>query len=115
MTTQATLFSRYKRMINLMWADGFRKYTANELNTFVGHYEASSGWKRMTNNRYYTTRTYQTALKQLGCITMIKRGLWQINAPIPEWFGSFHMSAFSSRSALAELERSSTYWQSLHA
>ena len=86
-----TLFSYYKRMINNMWEEGFRKYTANELNTFVGSHEKSTQWKRYGNNPYYSTRSYQTELRRLGCITPIKRGLWQINGPIPEWFGSFHI------------------------
>jgi hypothetical protein len=98
-----------------MYNEGFhiRTYTANELNTFVGVHENSSRWKYMNNNPYYTTRLYQTALKHLGCITKVKRGLWQINGPIPEWFGSFHINALSNKSALAELERSSIYWQQL--
>ena len=86
-----TLFSHYKKMINDIWDEGFRKYTANELNTFVGSHENITGWKRSNNNPYYSTRCYQTQLKHLGCITPIKRGLWQINGPIPEWFGSFHI------------------------
>lgn len=114
-TTDMTLFARYKNMINTMWAEGFRRYTANELNTFVGQYENETRWKRWNNNPYYSTRTYQTILKHLGCITPVKRGVWQINGPIPEWFGSFHMKALSSEDARRELERSSIYWQSLPA
>jgi hypothetical protein len=112
-TTTMTLFARYKNMINTMYNKGFRKYTANELNTFVGVYENSTRWKSMNNNPYYTTRTYQTALKQLGCITMIKRGLWEINGPIPEWFGSFHINALLNAGSRRELEKSSFYWQEL--
>ena len=110
-----TLFSRYKQMINTMWADGQRKYTANDLNFHVAAYENQTWWKRSNNNECYTTRLYQTALKHLGCVTKIKRGLWQINGPIPEWFGSFHINALKSKSALQELERSSIYWKSLPA
>ena len=113
MKTTQTLFSRYKQMINNMWADGQRRYTANELNTFVGQYESSTPWKRSYNNTFYTTRCYQSALKNLGCITPIKRGLWKINGPIPEWFGSFHINALTSKWALQELEKSSFYWKSL--
>lgn len=113
--TDMTLFARYKNMINTMWAEGFRKYTANELNTFVGQYEKPTRWKRWNNNPYYSTRTYQTMLKQLGCICPVKRGVWQINGPIPEWFGSFHMGALTSECTRKELERSSFYWQSLPA
>lgn len=115
MNKEMTLFARYKNMINLLWADGQRKYTANELNIFVGVHENMTAWKRWNNNPFYTTRTYQTALKQLGCVTKIKHGLWRINAPIPEWFGSFHLSAFTNDGSLAELEKSSTYWKSLPA
>jgi len=108
-----TLFARYKNMINAMWKDGQRRYTARELNAFVGDYETSTFWKQSNNNPYYSTRTYQTALKQLGCITMIKRGLWEINGPIPAWFGSFHINALLNASSRRELEKSSFYWQEL--
>lgn len=100
-------------MINTMWATGKRSYTAKELNTFVGTHENQTRWKQWNKNPYYTTRTYQTALKSLGCITRIKRGLWQINGPIPEWFCSYHINAASSKSALEQLEKSCLYWQSL--
>lgn len=106
---ETTLFGHYKNLINRLWADGQRTYTANELSTFVGYYENTTNWKRATNNRYYTTRTYQTALKKLGCITMIKRGLWQINGPIPQWFGSFHINGLKG-----QLDHNCIYWNSLH-
>ncbi len=110
-----TLFSHYKKMINNMWDEGFRKYTANELNTLVGSHENITGWKRWNNNPYYTTRCYQTQLKQLGCITMIKRGLWQINAPIPEWFGSFHIKGLKGGFDLNNkyADHNCIYWKSL--
>lgn len=108
-----TLFARYKAFINHKWNIGCKTYTAQELNRAVGDYETSSSWKRMNNNPYYTTRTYQTSLKQLGCIRMIRRGHWEILGPIPQWFGSFHIAALSSRCALQSLERSSIYWKSL--
>ena len=110
-----TLFSYYKRMINNMWEEGFRKYTANELNTFVGSHEKSTQWKRYGNNPYYSTRSYQTELRRLGCITPIKRGLWQINGPIPEWFGSFHIKGlrggFDPNNKYAD--HSCFYWNNL--
>lgn len=105
-----TQFALYKNMINRLWANGQRTYTASQLNAHVGYYESTTHWKRVTNNRYYTTRTYQTALKELGCITMIKRGLWQINGPIPHWFGSFHINGLKGR-----LDSNCTYWNSLPA
>ena len=105
--TQITLFARYKRMINLMWEDGQRRYTSQELNIHVGQYEASSSWKRLYNNPYYTTRNYQTMLKQLGCIKKIKRGLWEINAPIPSWFSSLHLYALLNTGSRQSLEKSS--------
>ena len=108
-----TLFARYKQMINTLWADGQRKYTAHALNHLVGQYENSTSWKRYNNNPYYTTRLYQSALKQLGCITKIKRGVWQINGPIPEWFGSFHIGALTNKYTLQSLEGHSTYWNML--
>ena len=110
---QTTLFSRYKNMINQLWEDGQRRYTARELNSFVGDYEWPTSWKQWNNNPYYTTRTYQTELKHLGCITPIKRGLWQINGPIPEWFSSLHIKALLSKGCLKELERSSIVWASI--
>jgi len=112
-----TLFKRYKDMINFMWQKGERRYNSKELNFYVGVYELQTGWKRMNNNPYYTTRCYQTQLKQLGCITMIKRGLWQINAPIPEWFGSFHIKGlkggFDESNKYAD--HGCIYWKTLPA
>ncbi len=115
MNNEMTLFARYKNMINTMWDEGFRKYTANELNTFVGYHETSTSWKRWNNNPYYSTRLYQSLLKRLGCISMVKRGVWQINAPIPEWFSSLHLYALTNTWHCNELEKSSTVWQSLPA
>lgn len=115
MNTQPTLFSRYKNMINVMWNDGQRSYTAYELNTFVGQFENPTLWKRRNSNPYYTTRTYQTVLSDLGCITKIKRGLWQINGPIPEWFGSFHFTGLK-RGYDADnkyADHNCQYWKSL--
>jgi len=110
-----TLFSHYKRMINTMWDEGFRKYTANELNTFVGSHENITGWKRHNNNPYYSTRCYQAQLKHLGCITPIKRGLWQINGPIPEWFGSFHINGLKGAYDLNSkyTDHTCIYWNNL--
>lgn len=115
MNNEMTLFARYKNMINTMWDEGFRKYTANELNTFVGYHENSTSWKRWNNNPYYSTRLYQSLLKRLGCISMVKRGVWQINAPIPEWFSSLHLYALTNTWHCKGLEKSSTVWQSLPA
>jgi hypothetical protein len=112
-----TLFSRYKDMINNKWAAGKRAYTASELNQFVGQYENPTMWKRCTNNHFYATRTYQTLLKDFGCITMIKRGLWQINAPIPEWFGSFHFNGLKGGFDLSNPrgDHGCIYWKALPA
>lgn len=85
-----TLFTRYKDMINAFWEDGKRTYTSKDLNNYVGTYENETWWKRGNNNPYYTTRLYQGLLRQFGCVSMVKRGLWQINGPVPNWFGSFH-------------------------
>ena len=100
-------------MINLMLAEGQQYYTSSELNTHVGQYEDGSHWKRMHNNPYFTTRTYQTILKHLGCISMVRRGLWKINAPIPEWFSSLHLSALINSGARKSLEKSSFVWQNM--
>lgn len=110
-----TLFNRYKDFINFLWEHGDRSYTSKQLNNAVGDYENSTPWKKWNNNPYYTTRSYQTLLKQLGCITMIKRGQWQINGPIPNWFSGYHLNALTSRWALQDLEKTSTYWKSLPA
>ena len=103
-----TLFAHYKNMINTLYADGFRTYTANELRAFVGSHENVTNYKRWNKCPYYTTRWYQTRLKHLGCITPIKRGLWKINAPIPEWFGSFHIKGLKG-----QLGEDCIYWNEL--
>lgn len=107
---ETTLFARYKDLINYKWTQGHRTYTSYQLNANVGQYENITRWKGASNNQYYVTRTYQTALKELGCITMIKRGLWQINGPIPQWFGSFHINGLKG-----QLDGNCTYWNSLPA
>jgi len=107
---ETTLFARYKDLINYLWAQGHPTYTSYQLIANVGQYENTTTWKRASNNQYYVTRTYQTALKELGCITMIKRGLWQINGPIPQWFGSFHINGLKG-----QLDGNCTYWNSLPA
>ena len=112
-----TLFSRYKDMINNKWAAGERSYTAFDLNFYVGDYENRTMWKRATNNQYYTTRCYQTLLKDFGCITMIKRGLWQINGPIPQWFGSFHFNGLKGGfdASNPRGDHGCIYWKNLPA
>ena len=115
MNTQPTLFSLYKRFINKKVAAGETTYNAAELNRHVGCYEKPTRWKRMNSNPYYTTRTYQTVLSIFGCITKIKRGLWQINGPIPEWFGSFHFTGLK-RGYDADnkyADHNCQYWKSL--
>jgi hypothetical protein len=103
-----TLFARYKSFINECLAHGKTEYTAKELNLNVGMYEASTWWKRANNNQYYTTRLYQGLLREFGCLTMVKRGLWKINAPIPEWFGSFHFNGLRGR-----IDKNCFYWHNL--
>ena len=107
-----TLFAHYKEFINKTWGNAFvgddSLYTSKDLNNNVGKYEHITHWKR-GRNRYYLTRIYQTALKDLGCITMVKRGLWKINAPIPEWFGSYHFAGLQGRLE----DKSNFYWNSL--
>ena len=108
-----SLFARYKDFINTRWENGFRTYTSRELNAYVGSFEISTRWKFVNNNPYYTTRRYQALLKRLGCISMQKRGLWEINAPIPHWFCSLHLNALLNSTSLKRLESSSHVWQSL--
>ena len=40
---------------------------------------------------------------------MIKRGLWKINGPIPEWFGSFHFNGLKGNLS----DPSNFYWHQL--
>lgn len=107
-----TLFAHYKEFINKTWDNTLiyedSLYTSKDLNNKVGKHEHITHWKR-GRNRYYLTRLYQTALKDLGCITMVKRGLWKINAPIPEWFGSYHFSGLKGNLE----DKSNFYWNSL--
>jgi hypothetical protein len=111
MKHKQTLFNRYKAFINSKISRDEHTYTSSELNDYVGQYETLTRWKSWNNSPYYTTRTYQTELKQLGAITMYKRGIWQINGPIPEWFGSFHF-----RGLKGDLnDASNLYWNSLPA
>lgn len=110
-----TLFTRYKRFINENLQHGNTTYTAANLNHMVGDYENSTSWKRCTNNPFYTTRTYQTVLRDLGCISKIKRGLWKINGPIPEWFGSYHFKGLNRGFAEDNkwADHNCEYWKSL--
>ena len=110
-----TLYTRYKRFINENLDFGNTTYTAANLNHMVGDYENSTRWKTWHNNPFYTTRTYQTILKELGCITMIKRGLWRINGPIPEWFGSYHFKGLNRGFAEDNkwADHNCEYWKSL--
>jgi len=54
-------------------------------------------------------------LRDLGCISKIKRGLWKINGPIPEWFGSFHFKGLKRGYAEDDkwADHSCEYWKSL--
>ena len=47
MKNTQTLFSHYKEMINNMWANGQREYTAKELNSHVGFHENLTTWKQI--------------------------------------------------------------------
>ena len=110
-----TLFTLYKRFINKKVAAGETTYTAAELNRHVGCYENITPWKRANNSPYHITRGYQTLLKQLGCITPVKRGLWSINGNIPEWFGSFHFTGLKGGYDLNNTyaDHNCIYWKQL--
>lgn len=116
-TQELTLFGRYKNMINAFWNEGKRTYTSQDLNHFVGDYENKTWWKRGNNNPYYTTRLYQGLLRQFGCVSMIKRGLWQINGPVPSWFGSFHFKGLRGGYDAANkyADHNCIYWNNLPA
>lgn len=47
--------------------------------------EVVTGWKRMNNNPKYTTRMYVCHLMKTGFLTRVSRGVYRLNALIPDW------------------------------
>ena len=89
MRKQNSLFDRYCCFINQ--AGTGNTYTSTQLNDCVGKFESSTQWKRWSKNQYYTTRGYQSQLRQAGIIRMIRRGQWEILMTIPDWFTLAHL------------------------
>lgn len=107
-----TLFSHLKEYINDNWNLGTpREFTTKHMRQRIGRYENLTAWKKWNNNPNYVLHTYLGQLRELGCITRIKHGMYKINAPIPEWFGSHHFAGLKGR-----LEHcSNLYWNNLPA
>ena len=107
-----TLFGRFKQFINSKPVGC--TYTTRELNMVVGIHETSSFWKRSNKNPHYTTALYQTKLKDFGCLTHVKRGIWKIEGHIPEWFSTFHFEFVNSGHFAFNPRRTQCiYWQNL--
>jgi hypothetical protein len=109
-----TLFGRFKTFINSKPVGC--TYTTRELMMTVGIHETSSYWKRSNRNPHYTTALYQSKLKDWGCLTHVKRGIWKINGHIPTWFSTFHFEFVDSADHYFNPRRTQCmYWQSLPA
>jgi hypothetical protein len=109
-----TLFGRFKTFINSKPVGC--TYTTRELMMTVGIHENSTYFKRFNRNPHYTTALYQTKLKDWGCLTHVKRGIWKINGHIPEWFSTFHFEFTDSDHFQYNPRRQQCmYWQNLPA
>lgn len=113
--TQITQFQRLKNFINRI-GEG-NTFTTTQMQYEVGTFEKSSGWKRMNNNPFYTTYLYRSQLRNMGCVSMVKRGLWKVEHNIPEWFGSFHFKGLRGYYNLDSkyADHSCSYWNDLPA
>jgi len=89
MRNQDSLFNHYCDFINYV-GEG-NTYTSKQLINGVGIHETPTRWKQWSNNKYYTTRGYQSLLRQGGFVRMIKRGEWEILREVPEWFTLPHL------------------------
>ena len=111
-SSKPTLFGRFKQFINSKPVGC--TYTTRELMMTVGTHEKCTFWKRSNNNRTYTTALYQGKLRDFGCLTHVKRGIWKINGHIPEWFSTFHFEFVNSTDSVFDGRRASCmYWQKL--
>jgi hypothetical protein len=109
-----TLFGRFKTFINSKPVGC--TYTTRELMMTVGIHENSTSYKKSNGNPHYTTAYYQTKLKDWGCLTHVKRGIWKINGHIPTWFSTFHFEFTDSNINYFDARRAQCmYWQSLPA
>lgn len=109
---QTTLFQRLKKFINHQYLKKDATFSTRSMCKFVDeHATNSTPWKRWNKNPNYTTHCYLGQLRELGCVTRIKHGHYKINAPIPEWFGSFHFEGLKGKLE----DKSNLYWNSLPA
>jgi len=107
---EQTLFSHLKEYINDNWNWGTTgEFTTKHMRGRIGKYETLTPFKKFGNNPNYTLHLYLGQLRQLGCITRIKHGKYKINAPIPDWFGSYHFDGLKGRLNAP----SNLYWNSL--
>lgn len=109
---QKTLFQRLKMFINHQYLLWDATLSTRDMCKFVDEPSTNSTpWKRWNKNPNYTTHYYLGQLHKLGCVTRIKHGYYKINAPIPEWFGSFHFEGLKGKLE----DKSNLYWNSLPA
>ena len=108
---EPTLFGRYKAFINSKPVGC--TFTTLELNMVVGAHENRTFWKGH-RNRHYTTACYTAKLRDWGCLTHVKRGIWKINGHIPSWFSTFHFEFVDSTDYHFDPRRvQCMYWQNL--
>lgn len=79
---EKTLYQACKEFVNKVGAGN--EFKTKEFTNEVGDYCTPTRWNLSNNNPYYRAHTYKTFFKNAGIITQIKRGLWKVNAPIPE-------------------------------
>lgn len=107
---EQTLFQRLKDFINNRYMIGDGTFSTRDMCYEVNEPSThSTMWKKWNNNPNYTTHCYLGQLRDLGCVTRIKHGHYKINAPIPNWFGSFHFDGLKGRLE----DKSNFYWNSL--
>jgi hypothetical protein len=105
-----TIFQRLKYFINDKYVERDDVFSTRDMCKFVDEPSTNSTpWKRWNSNPNYTTHYYLGHLRKLGCVTRIKHGHYKINAPIPEWFGSFHFEGLYGKLE----DKSNLYWNSL--
>ena len=68
-----------------------KTFTSQEYIDEVGHYENLTRWKRQSNNQHYICHQYKGYLGRGGFIKNIKRGTWEVQKHIPEWFNLGHL------------------------
>lgn len=105
-----TLFQRLKTFINFAYDhNDSRIFTTHGMCSYVNEpFTNSTPWKRWSKNPNYTTHLYLGHLRKLGAVTRVKRGVYKINAPIPEWFSSIHFNGLLGRT-----DGKNRYWNSL--